>query len=89
MGQTPTGAILVDGGSRIIVADSDLNGLTGAHNLAVVDVAAAMAGKPALIGYVPSGKTPRDFALQPGGRYLYVSDSGSAAIQVVKLSTLP
>jgi serine/threonine protein kinase/DNA-binding beta-propeller fold protein YncE len=89
VGQTPTGAILVDGGSRIIVADSDLNGLTGAHNLAVVDVAAAMAGKPALIGYIPSGKTPRDFALQPGGRYLYVSDSGSAAIQVVKLSTLP
>jgi serine/threonine protein kinase/DNA-binding beta-propeller fold protein YncE len=89
VGQTPTGEIMVDGTAKMIVADTNLNGLPGADNLAVVDLAAALARKPALTGYIPSGKSPRDLAVAASGRYLYVSDSGSAQIQVVNLSTLP
>jgi DNA-binding beta-propeller fold protein YncE len=89
VGQTPTGVTLVDGGTKIIVADTNLNGLPGADNLAVVSVAAAMARKPALIGYIPSGRSPLHFALSATGQYLYVSDSRAAQIQVVNVSTLP
>ena len=89
VGQMPTGVILVDGGTKIIVADANLNGVPGADNLAVVSVAAAMARKPALMGYIPSGRSPLHFALPALGRYLYVSDSGAAQIQIVNVSTLP
>jgi DNA-binding beta-propeller fold protein YncE len=89
VGQAPTGAILVDGGATMIVADTNLSGVAGASNLAVVDVAAALAGKPALTGYIPSGNEPRDLALAPGSQSLYVSDSGAPQLQVVNLSTLP
>jgi len=88
VGQTPTGVILVDGGRKIVVADTNLNGLPGSDNLAVVDVAAAIARKPALIGYIPSGRSPLHFALSAFGQYLYVSDSGAAQIQVINVSTL-
>ena len=44
---------------------------------------------PALIGYIPSGRSPLHFALSAFGQYLYVSDSGAAQIQVVNVSTLP
>src|SRR5579859_1067198 len=35
VGQTPTGEILIDGGAKMIVADTNLIGLAGADNLAV------------------------------------------------------
>ncbi len=90
VGQTPTGEILVEGGTKMIVADADLtSGLRTAHNLAVVDLTAALARKRALVGYIPSGAAPREFALQGDGRYLYVAESGSPQIQEVNLSTLP
>jgi serine/threonine-protein kinase len=89
VGQTPTGVILADGGAKIIVADTNVNGLPGSDNLAVVNVAAATARKPALIGYIPSGRSPLALALSASGQYLYVSDSGAAQIQVVNVGTLP
>ena len=90
VGQTPTGVILVDGGKKIVVADSDLNGLPGADNLAVVDVAAALARKPALTGYIASPRMPLHFAqaaFLPDN--LYVSDGGAGQLQILDLSTLP
>jgi len=89
VGQTPTGVILADGGAKIIVADTNVNGLSGSDNLAVVNVAAAIARKPALIGYIPSGRSPLDFALSASGQYLYVADSGAAQIQIVNVGALP
>jgi DNA-binding beta-propeller fold protein YncE len=89
VGQTPTGVVLADGGKRIIVADTNLAGSPGADNLAVVSVPAALARKPALTGYIPSGRAPLSLALPASGTYLYVADSRAARIQVVNLSTLP
>ena len=89
VGQTPTGVILADGGAKIIVADTNVNGLPGSDNLAVVNVAAAIARKPALMGYIPSGRSPLDFALSASGQYLYVADSGAAQIQIVIVGALP
>ncbi len=89
VGQTPAGVIPVDGGSRLIVADANLNGSPGADNLAVVNVAAALARKPALAGYIPSGRAPLSLAVSASGQSLYVADSQAAQIQIVDLSTLP
>jgi DNA-binding beta-propeller fold protein YncE len=89
VGQTPTGVSLVDGGTKIIVADTNLSRLPGSDNLAVVSVSAALTRKPALIGYIPSGRSPLHFAMAPGSHYLYVSDSRAAQIQIVDVSTLP
>jgi len=92
VGQWPIGLALVNGGRRIVIADNDNvkpPQPQNAHNLAVVDPAAALAQKPALLGYFNSGLQPREMALSPDGKYLYVTDRGSAQVQVVKLSTLP
>src|SRR5712692_2052157 len=88
VGRTPVGEILVDGGTRLIIADTDIAHASAADNLAVIDVRAALTGKPALIGYIPSGQMPREFVVVPGGRYLLVADNGSAQIQWVDLTKL-
>jgi DNA-binding beta-propeller fold protein YncE len=89
VGQTPTGVITADGGAKILVADTNLNGQPGSDNIAVIDTAAAIARKPALIGYIPTGRSPDHFALSSSGQYLYVADSGAPLIEVVDISGLP
>ena len=61
----------------------------GAGGLAVLDTARALAGQPALLGFVKSGDVPRQFALEPGGTVLLVAATGSGQLQAVKLSQLP
>ncbi len=92
VGQWPIGLMLVNGGKRIVIANNDNvkpPQPQNAHNLAVVDPAAALAQKPALLGYFNSGLQPREMALSPDGKFLYVTDRGSDQVQVVDLSTLP
>jgi len=90
IGTTPVGEMLVDGGRRLIVADTDINDTSAAaDNAAVVDLRAARTGEPALLGYIPSGQMPREFAVTPGGQYLLVADNDSAQIQWIDLSKLP
>jgi DNA-binding beta-propeller fold protein YncE len=87
VGQTPIGMRLVNGESRMVIADTDIQG-TGAHNLAVVNVAAALNRKPALVGFIPTGLAPREFASTSDGRFLLVADNGSGQVQVIDLSKL-
>jgi hypothetical protein len=54
----------------------------------VVDVANALARKPALIGYVGSGLTPRQFALV-SGTTLLVTNTDSGQLETVNLTHLP
>jgi serine/threonine-protein kinase len=90
VGQLPLGLVIVRHGSRIVVADSNRDSQPGAvPNLAVIDTAKALAGKPAVLGYLRSGLTPRQFALVPGGGTLLVTDSASAQLQAVSLAPLP
>ena len=94
VGQWPIGIALVNNESRLVISDNDGNdtsptSTSAAHNLVVVDPAAALKGKPALLGYIPSGDTPRDVEVSPNGKFLYVINRDSSQVQVVKLSTLP
>jgi len=88
VGQNPVGVAVVNKGSRIVVADAnDLN--AGSANLAVIDVASALARKPALLGYLPSRQGARELAVSPSGTDLYVADLTTAQVETVDLGSLP
>jgi DNA-binding beta-propeller fold protein YncE len=90
VGEAPVGLALVDGGTRMVVADSDRFAAPGAaSSLAVVSVPAALAGRPALLGYLRAGGFPREMALEPGGRTLLVSDFSSEQLESVDVADLP
>jgi DNA-binding beta-propeller fold protein YncE len=90
VGETPLGLIMIKHGTRIVVADSNRDKAAGAvSNLAVVNVQQARAGKPALLGYVQSGVTPRQFALTSHGNTLLVTNTDSGQLQAVSLSHVP
>ncbi len=56
VGEAPVGLALVRDDSLLVVADSDRFNSAGQRaSLAVVDVADALAGRPALLGYLPAG----------------------------------
>jgi 6-phosphogluconolactonase (cycloisomerase 2 family) len=84
------GFALVRGGTRIVVADSNRFGVRGASSsLAVVGVTAALAGRPAVLGYLRAGRFPRQLALEPGGRTLLVTNFDSSQLESVKVADLP
>ena len=90
VGEAPVGLALVDGGQRVVVADSNRFSQQGAKSsLAVVDVAAALAHRPALAGYLPAGGFPRQMALEPDGRVLLVTDFASRQLETVNVTSLP
>jgi DNA-binding beta-propeller fold protein YncE len=90
VGEAPVGLILVGNGSRIVVADSNRFDVSGATaNLDVVSTAAALRGRPAVIGHIASGLFPREMALEPGGRTLLVGNFLSNSIEAVDVCDIP
>jgi len=90
VGEAPVGLALVRNGTRIVVADSNRYHAPGASSsLAVVNVAAALAGRPALLGYLRAGGFPRQMALEPAGRTLLVTNYNSRQLESVNLADLP
>jgi DNA-binding beta-propeller fold protein YncE len=90
VGQAPAGLALAGAGKLIVVADS--NRFTRGYprsNLAVVDVADALAGKPALLGYLPAGRFPRDVAASANGSILLVANYSSGQVEEVDSGALP
>jgi DNA-binding beta-propeller fold protein YncE len=90
VGEAPVGLALVDRGSRIVVADSNRFLAPGTtSSLAVVNVGAALAGRPALAGLLPAGRFPREMAPEPGGRTLLVTNFASGQVELVNVADLP
>ena len=90
LGQAPLGMMPVNNGKQIVIADSNRFDVRGAvSNLAVVDVSKALARQPALVGLIKSGTEPRQFALEPNGTTLLVTNTGSGQVQAVDISHLP
>ncbi len=90
VGEAPVGLMLVRDGSRVVVADSNRFNATGANSdLSVVNVAAALAGRPAVTGRIPAGQFPREMALAPGGQRLLVSNFASGQVEAVSVPTIP
>ncbi len=89
VGEAPVGLAAARGGSLIVVADSNRFDVTGqSANLDVVNVAAALAGRPAVIGHIRSGLFPRDMTADPDGTVL-VSNYGSGELEAVDVASIP
>lgn len=89
MGEAPVGLRLVRNGTLVVVADSNRFIVRGATaSLSVVNVAAALAGRPAVIGSIPAGLFPREMALVPGGRQLLVTNYASGQLEAVSVPSI-
>jgi DNA-binding beta-propeller fold protein YncE len=89
VGEAPVGLMLVRNGSLVVVADSNRFAAAGANSdLSVVDVSAALAGKPAVAGVIPAGQFPREMALEPDGQRLLVTNYQSGQLEAVSIPSL-
>ena len=89
VGAAPLGLVLVDKGKLVVVADSS-GGSTGTGaDLAVVNVSRALAHKRAVIGAIASRGRPHQLALEPGGKTLLVTNTGSKEVEAVNVGQLP
>lgn len=88
VGSAPVGVILVDGGRLAVVADSNRFAGRGAQWLSVVRVRDALRGRPALAGQVRAGTFPRQFAVSPDGRTLYVTNYLSGQLETISVADL-
>ncbi len=90
VGEAPVGLALAKHGTLMVVADSNRFGAAGqSASLAVVDVPDALAGRPALLGYLPAGLFPRDMAASPDGSTVLVANYDSGQIETVNVAALP
>jgi DNA-binding beta-propeller fold protein YncE len=90
VGEAPVGLALSGNGQRLVVADSDrFSAKGGTANLAVVNVSAALAGRPALLGLIPAGAFPREMTVIPRTNTLLVTDYLAEQVQAVNLATAP
>jgi len=90
VGVTPVGETFVDGGTTLLVADANLSHLSGVQStVAVVSAARALKREPALLGYLPVGSEPRQFAVVPGGKTLLLTLQGAHQLEAIAVRTLP
>jgi DNA-binding beta-propeller fold protein YncE len=89
VGTAPVGVAVFDHGERVIVADSNRFGASGAHAaLTIVNARAALAHRPAVIATVRSGLFPRELAVEPDDKLVLVSNFGSDQLEAVNVSRL-
>jgi DNA-binding beta-propeller fold protein YncE len=90
VGEQPLGLGVVDGGRRVVVADSNLGGKRGVPaRLSVVDATAPLRGAPALLGAIRSGQLPSEIAVSPNGKTLLVNNSSSGQLEAVDVPQIP
>jgi serine/threonine-protein kinase len=88
VGAGPIGVTYAKNKTRLVVACSDLmDNAGGEPSLYVVDPIAAIAGKPAVRGLIPTGIEPRQFTTK--GNTLLVTNTGQAQLQAVNMLDLP
>ena len=88
VGAEPVGLAFVDSDRWLVIGDSDRSQAGRAANLAIIDVSAALDGRPALHAYAPSGRFPRDLAAVPGRSAVIIADADSQEVQMADLTTL-
>ncbi len=86
VGEAPVGLAFVNAGRWIAVADSNRFGARGAHSeITLVDAAAALAHRPAVLGTIRAGSFPREMSLEGNGRILLVGNWGSGQLETIEL----
>jgi DNA-binding beta-propeller fold protein YncE len=85
-GSEPVGLVLADDGRIALVGNSNRGLVPGTggkapQTVAVIDTAAALAGRPALLGVVPAGVFPRDLSIDPASGQVLMANSNSGTIE--------
>jgi DNA-binding beta-propeller fold protein YncE len=90
VGSAPVGIALIDGGKRVVVANSNrFGGQTRNEELSVLDVSARARGGMRIVGQIPAGRFPRELRLTPDGRALLVTNFTSRTVELVRLTLTP
>jgi DNA-binding beta-propeller fold protein YncE len=90
VGASPVGVVMADHGKRVIVTNSDrfAAGQTVNQTLTIIDPAKMAQGVGAVVGSVPAGAFPREFAETADGKTLFVTNYNSNNVEVVDLARL-
>jgi len=94
--EAPVDLAFTGQGQFIVVCDSNRFNVNGeTPDLAVVNVADVLAGKPALVGKIASGVFPRELSLEANGKTLLATNFGNpvppydTTLEAVDVSGLP
>jgi len=90
VGAAPVGIIVVDGGKRLITANSNRYDHPNQNQtLSVVDTARISSRAKAVLTTVPAGAFPRELHVTPNGKTLIVTNFSSGTVEFVDLASLP
>ena len=89
-GSAPVGVIVVNDGKQILVTNSNrFSTDTNARQMVtVIDASKVGAGSGAVMGTIPAGAFPREFALSPDKRTVFLTNFNSSELQVIDLSRM-
>lgn len=85
VGEHPVGLVLIDGGKRIIVMNS--NRFDISHATATLSLVDGTKGE--LLGTIQTGAFPREGTVEANRRTLLITDYASQQLQTVQLEELP
>lgn len=87
VGAAPVGLALLDRGATVVVANSNRYGEDAEQpqTLSVIDSAAALEGRKALLGSVPTGAFPREVVALPDGCSVLITNVFSSSLQAVSV----
>jgi DNA-binding beta-propeller fold protein YncE len=89
VGTMPVGVVLIDGGAVAVVANSNrVAGGRSPQTLSLIDTEKALAGQPATLGTVRVGAFPRELAVGPDGRTLFLTNYNSDTLAVMDVASL-
>jgi DNA-binding beta-propeller fold protein YncE len=82
VGLQPVGVLVTNGGRNVLVADSGrFSQPNAAQTVSVVDTRSALAGRPALVGTIPAGDFPREFALDQRTNQVVLTNFNSGTVE--------
>ena len=91
VGQSPVGIAIVEDGKRVLTTNSnrfDADQKTN-QKLTVIDPSRSAEGAAAIVGNVPAGLFPREFARSLDGKTLFVGNFNSNNIEMIDIERIP
>ena len=89
-GNGPTGIAVVDAGKKIVVTESNRFGgnTSDDESLLVIDASRIGGADTAILGSIPAGSLPREMAVSPDSRTLFVVNTNSKKLEIIDLARL-
>ena len=86
----PVGVVVLGGGARITVTNSNrFGGSNATQNLTIIDAQKITSGAAAVLGTVPAGVFPRELRLTHDGKTLLLTNFGSKNLAMIDMARFP